>query len=479
MKQSKPKSHLSRYELVSLIRQRWIQFLTFSLFLLVLFAVINGRQKVDQRISAIQSAQQAVSEKDSLGVILLDSIEAGFSVDVPRWYMPNQPHVVGYNYLRIAAMPPDELAIIATGQSDIYSHYVQPKLYGESFELNYTELSNPVQLMFGSFDLSFVLIYLLPLIVIAFSYNIMSEEREQGILQVIASHPISVYRWLLEKSLTRYFLLTIILSILLLGIMGIAGVPLFTNFGKTLTFILLSLGYVLFWFILACLVNLRGQSSANNAVWLIAFWIFLVLLVPSSVNQMANSLYPVPSRARLINELRVVNAIAEEKADELLESFLRDHPELAGFEGGSTGWKEYFATQDLIKREIQPVLNEYEGKLDKQQEWVSRLRFASPALLLQNAFNELSGTSTKHYEDYRTQVNEFSLVWRNFFLPKIFRGESFTKAMMAELPEFKYQPIASYTLSRSNTLVLFGYCLTLVLVGMFWSRQSHARLLTN
>ena len=476
-----PKSlrYVIRYELISLIRQRWLQSVGLILMAFVVFAIFNGQSKVDQRLSDIKKAQLAVEEKDALGVVLLDSIEAGFTVDVPRWYMPDKPHVVGYNYLRVAAMPPGDMAIIATGQSDIYTHYVQPKLYGESFELNYTELSSPVQLMFGSFDLSFVLIYLLPLIVIAFSYNILSAEREQGILSVVASHPISLFRWLIEKSLLRYMVLISMLVLLLIVSMLVAGVPLFSDFGKTSVFLLLVIGYTLFWLLLSVLVNLRGQSSANNAVWLVAMWVILVLLVPSSLNQMANSLYPVPSRALLINELRVVNAKAEEKADELLEDFLRDHPELAGFEGGSRGWKEYFASQDLIKREIQPVLNGYEERLELQQEWVGQFRFLSPALLLQHAFNEISGTSTAHYEDYRHQVQEFAIVWRDFFLPMIFRGEEFKKSMMAELPEFEYQPIDDYSQSASHSLVLFGYCGLMLVVGLVLSRQKKTSLIIH
>ena len=472
MKTKKSSGRLYFYEIVSLTRQRWLHFLALSLFALIFFAVYNGKQQVDTRLADIQNARQTVSEKDALGVILLDSIEAGYKVDVPRWYMPDKPHVVGYNYLRVAAMPPNTMAVIASGQSDIYSHYVKPKLYGESFELNYTELSNPVQLMFGSFDLSFVLIYLLPLIVIAFSYNILSEDREQGILQIVASHPISLFGWLLKRALIRFMLLGGILIVLLVGIFYIMGVPLLEDLGKTLSFLALSLAYMMFWFLLACLVNIRGKSSANNAVWLIAAWIFLVLLVPSSVNQMANSLYPVPSRARLVNELRVVNARAEEKADELLENFLRDHPELAGFEGGSRGWKEYFASQDLIKKEIQPVLGEYEGKLKQQQEWVNQLRFISPALLLQSSFNNIAGTATRDYEDYRKQVKEFAIVWRDYFLPKIFRGETFTKAMMAELPEFSYRPLTGGSQYQPNLLGLFLYCMVLLFIGILVSMQS-------
>ena len=479
MKSSNSLRYIIRYEIVSLVRQRWLQFVGFTLFVFVLFAVLNGKSKVGQRLADIDKAQQAVEDKDALGVVLLDSIEAGFTVDVPRWYMPDKPHVVGYNYLRVAAMPPGEMAVIATGQSDIYTHYVKPKLYGESFELNYTELSNPVQLMFGSFDLSFVLIYLLPLIVIAFSYNILSAEREQGILSVIASHPVSLFRWLLGKALIRYVLLTGFLVLLLIVTLLLVDVPVFNDLGRTGTFLLLVVGYSLFWFLISALVNLRGQSSANNAVWLVAIWVMLVLLVPSSLNQIANSLYPVPSRALLVNELRVVNAQAEEKADELLESFLRDHPELAGFEGGSRGWQEYFASQDLIKREIQPVLSGYEEKLEKQQQWVSRFRFLSPALLLQGAFNEISGTSNRHYEDYRMQVQEFSIVWRDYFLPMIFKGEDFKKSMMADLPEFEYLPMKGYSQSAGNSLFLFAYSGILLLFGLVLSRQNKTSLIVN
>ncbi|MEP0369035.1 MAG: DUF3526 domain-containing protein [Cyclobacteriaceae bacterium] len=464
--------YITRYEFISLIRQRWLQLLIFILVLLVSFAVINGQKRVEQRESDIQKAQQLVHQKDSLGTILLDSLEAGHTVNVPRWYMPNQPHVIGYSYLRVAAMPPNEMAIIATGQSDIYTHHVQPVLYGESFELNYTELANPVQLMFGNFDLSFVLIYLLPLIVIAFTYNILSREREQGILQVVASHPISIYKWLMQKALLRYLLLSGVLVLILIGSMLVAGVPLMQDFVKTFAFILLILGYILFWFILAGLINLRKQSSSNNAVWLIGMWIFLVLLAPSLVNQLATSLYPVPSRARMINELRAVNAEAEKKADKLLESFLRDHPELAGFEGGSQGWKAYFATQDLIKSEMQPILNEYKEKLQRQQDWVDQLRFISPALILQNAFNKISGTSTTHYEEFRQQVNDFSLVWRDHFLPKIFRGETFTKTMITELPEFTYKPPRTNKQSITNILVLFALCLILLAGSVFWHKKG-------
>ena len=60
-------------------------------------------------------------------------------------------------------MPAKSTAFIATGQSDLFSHYVEPTVTGDDLSLSYTEMTSPVQLLFGSFDLAFVIIYLLSL----------------------------------------------------------------------------------------------------------------------------------------------------------------------------------------------------------------------------------------------------------------------------------------------------------------------------
>lgn len=477
MKTKHSLGYINRYETKLLFRQRWLQ-LTLSLMtVLIIFAIYNGKQKVNQRSADINNAISLVEKNDSLAIVLLDSIEAGFTIDVPSWNMPNRPNTFGYTYPRVATMPPSDMAAIATGQSDIYAHIIQTNLYSETFEANYTSISNPVQLMFGNFDLSFVLIYLLPLIVIAFTYNILSEEREHGILHVIASQPLALQQWLLRKALIRYVLFSGLLVLILIVSLSVAGLNPIANIGQVITFFTLLLGYVLFWFVLAFLVNLRGNSSANNAIWLISAWVFLILLIPSVVNLAANSLYPAPSRANLINEYRIVKVEAEKKADETLQGYLRDHPELAGFEGGSQGWMKFFATQDLIKREVEPVMTGFEQEVKERQDWVEGLRFISPSLLLQSSFNEIAGTSTRHYKSFRDQEKAFTQTWKDYFIPKTFRGEMFTKAMVSELPKFTYTIENRIEHSATNMVVLMVYCLLLLLTGVLWSKQRTAKLL--
>ena len=471
--------YINRYEFVLLFRQRWLQFILVVLLTLILFAVYNGKGKVDQRLSDARQAIGVVEEKDSLAAVLLDSIEAGLSINLPSWSWPNVPSAVGYGYPRVAVMLPEDLAILSTGQSDLYTHIVQPNLWSETHEENFTALANPVQLMFGNFDLSFVLIYLLPLLAIAFAYNILSQEREQGVLSVIASQPVSLYNWLFRRALLRYLLLSGMLALLLIVVLAVAGIPIIANVDEVAIFILLSLGYVLFWFVLACLVNLKGKSSANNAVWLISWWVMLVLLVPAIINLTANSIYPLPSRADLINKYRVTKIDAEKRADELLVGYLSDHPELAGFKGASEAWMKYYAKQDLIKKEVGSVMDGFEQEVRNRQQWVENFRFLSPSLLLQSAFNEISGTSSSHYESYRMQVKDFTNVWRNHFMPKIFKGESFTKSMLSELPEFRYQTFESNPKSITNTMALYVYCILMMGAGMLWSRSGKSKLLIS
>ena len=88
--------------------------------------------------------------------------------------------------------PPVPLAALAVGQSDLLPYYYDVSIYtNESTFQQNGEVENPLNLMVGRFDLAFVVIYLLPLLVLALSYNVLSEEREQGTLALTLSQPVS------------------------------------------------------------------------------------------------------------------------------------------------------------------------------------------------------------------------------------------------------------------------------------------------
>ncbi len=429
-----------KYELKLLLRSRWIQLLSVILLVLFGFAVHNGKQKVEKRQAILTTAQNEAMENDGRMLKLLDSVEQGMPVSVPSWTLPNSPMAVGNYYPRVAAMKPQPMAFVATGQADMFTHYVKPTVSGDDFALNFTEMTSPVQLLFGSFDLAFVIVYLLPLLIIAFSYNILSAEKESGVLRLLAAQPIGIPQWVLQKLALRFFWL----SLLVIGALALVftglGLMDTTQLSRFFGLLTLVLGYMLFWFALAFLVNLWVGSSAKNAVALLGLWVLFVLLVPSVLNQLGTTVYPMPSRNLMINEMRKMKAEATQKQDEILDNYLRDHPEYAINDStqARSFWHSYMASQRLIKEELAPVVDQYEAQLQKQQAWMGRFKWLSPAILAQESLNKMAGTSKQDYENYRKQVIDFAGEWRAHFLPFLFNNQDFSKKDHAQLPHFNY-----------------------------------------
>ncbi|MGB5191315.1 DUF3526 domain-containing protein [Robiginitalea sp.] len=464
-------SYNFKYELKLLLRSRWIQLLSLILVLLFGFAALNGREKVVKRELDIEAARQEVRESDEMMLKLLDSVERELEVSASPWTIPTNPMAVGNYHPRVAAMDPQPMAFIATGQADLFTHYVKPTVAGDDFALNFTEMTSPVQLLFGSFDLAFVIVYLLPLIIIAFSYNVLSAEKERGTLRLLAAQPIGIPQWVLQKLGLRFFWLTVVvLGCLLVALLAIGISPL--SLAGPLLLAGLILVYMLFWFALAFLVNIRVGSSAKNAVALLGLWVGFVLLVPSVLNQLGSTLYPIPSRTLMINEMRSLKAEMTEKQDEILDNFLRDHPEYAlNDTAQSRGfYHRYMASQRLLKEELAPLVDAYEEQLQLQQEWIGRFKWISPAIAIQESLNRLAGNATDDYMRYRAQVVVFAGKWRDHLMPLLYNNRDFTSEDYTDLPQFAYVPNRSS--SSAAVLSVLGLSIALILGGVLGYRQG-------
>lgn len=465
-------SYNFRYELKLLLRSRWIQLLSVILVLLFGFAALNGLHKVEKRKNDIAAAKSEVAESDAMMLKLLDSIERGMAVSASPWTIPTSPMAVGNYHPRVAAMAPQPMAYIATGQADLFTHYVKPTVSGDDAALNFTEMTSPVQLLFGSFDLAFVIIYLLPLLIIAFTYNVLSAERENGSLRLLASQPIRIQNWVFQKLGLRYFWLSILVISCLLVVFLILGI---NSFQEPFTFLMLLgliLAYMLFWFALAFLVNLWVGSSSKNAVALLGLWVLIVLLLPSVLNQIGNVVYPMPSRNLMINEMRSMKAEVAKRQDEILDNFLREHPEyvINDTTQNRSFYHRYMASQKLVREEMEPIINSYEEQLQKQQDWIGKFKWLSPAIMVQESLNRMAGTSTKDYEDFRKQVIAFASTWREHFMPFLYNNQQFSQEDYANLPAFNYEKETK--LDSGALPILIVVSVALFALGSMASRKT-------
>ena len=301
-------------------------------------------------------------------------------------------------------------------------------------------MTNPVQLLFGTFDFAFVCIYLLPLLVFASSYNVLSGDKELGILSLTASQPISLYKWLLHKLLIRLLLLSLIVAVAYLIGLGILGIN--SNLAAVLKLLVPIIIYMGFWFGLAFVVNLMGRPSGTNAITLVALWLVIVLLIPAVISQTINTLHPVPSRVKIIHEYREAYSDALKNIDKIMGVYLRDHPELAAqnesVESRYGFMLRTFASASVINQAIDPVLTGYNEALKKQQARVNQMMLLSPALLLQKVFSQTAGTTASHYADFQQQIIDFTETWKDYLKPRMFANELLRSEDFSSFPRYQY-----------------------------------------
>jgi ABC-2 type transport system permease protein len=219
--------------------------------------------------------------------------------------------------------------------------------------------------------------------------------------------------------------------------------------------------------VVAFIINIKVNNSSKNALALIGIWLLVVLILPATINQIGSSLYPTPSRLKMVNEIRQIKKENEEKQDEIMNDYLRTHPELAknsdkerfGF------WHKYFASGKVIEEKNKPLLEQYSLQLKNQQNLISAFKYISPAIIMQQSLNNTAETSEQHYNDYKKQVHEFSNEWRNFLIPMLFKEEKFTSKEFKNMPVFIYENRISNNLWHNLLALIVISCLVLFLIA--------------
>ena len=382
---------------------------------------------------------------------------------------PRAPNVLGgARGAHTAALSPGPLAALAVGQGDLLPYYYDVSIYTNesSFQQN-GEVENPLNLMVGRFDLAFVTVYLLPLLVLALSFNVLSEEREQGTLALTLSQPVSAREVVGAKLAFRALLVVgLAAGVSLLGILATGG---FAASGRVLLWCATVTLYALFWFALAAWVNSLRRPSAWNATVLVGAWLVLVVVLPAAINITAGLLHPLPSRVEMITAQREASNDAVNRRSELLARYLEDHPEMAsGVVAAEPGLGALaWAATDAVNGRLEEVTAVHDARRADQLALMRRYRFLSPALLAQELLIDAAGTGDARFARFRSQVRDFAEQWRQFFVPAILADERMTAAVLPAVPSFRFvdeQP-ADVARRAAVPLLVLGGLVVLVSAG--------------
>jgi ABC-2 type transport system permease protein len=445
------------------------------------YGIWSGAAWIDQRytqsLDLIETQEKELADRKA-------KIAQGFtgSTDSVNFQPdPRDPYTTGAS-LQYASLPFSSTAVFSVGQADVLtldapvttSAIQRTKADKAGFE-------NPLSFLAGRFDLSFVVVYLLPLFVLALSFNILSGERERGTLQLLLSQPLKLKSLLTAKAFAQFIL---ILGLVLL--VSLAGVfltrPEFTvDFAaRTILWMLLVVSYVAFWFGTAVLINSFGFSSAANAVVCAASWLILVLILPSLLNVAISSAYPVPSRTELVSAVRGVNLDVRRDVGNILSEHYQDHPELIP-KDGKADLNNFTLAAVAVNREqrrrFDAVEDRFAEQLAHQQSMIRNFRFLSPSIIAQEASNDVAGTGLTRYQHFRSQVKQLDAAWADYFVPRIFRQEKLSAADFDTIPRFHFnEESLDGVTGRVSTGIAFLFLLTAGLLLLAFGKLAKFEL---
>jgi ABC-2 type transport system permease protein len=447
----------------------WIA--TLILFLLIAGALGNGRLFVLTQAKANDGGAQAEAREYAMRLAELIRYEKEppppFDPNIPRLYDPRSPYLVG-QLGRTLILPLQPLTLTSVGQfdllplQDIASIRTRQRTMADKYGLE-----NPLSLLAGRFDLAFVIIYLLPLSIIALTYNLVSLEREQGRLSLLAAQGLSPRAIFLRRLLLRGAAIavpSVAAAVALIVIWTDRWQP---DTGLRLLLWAMTLAlYTGFWLSLALWVNSFRLASTTNATILVSIWLLVVAVIPSGANLVVSLVQPPPSRIDLLAAIRDRSIDQRRDGKHLAEQFYAEHPEFASASGivmntDITGTMTHIE-QD---RRTLPLEQRFEQQLVEQQHLVRRLRFLSPAIVTQEALNDIAGTGLLRYHRFREQAAAFRDEWTAFFHPLIFGRIELRPADYGRMPQFKYRDEPAMEVAGRVLAGLAGILLPSLLLG--------------
>lgn len=424
-----------RVEWLSLVRER----AAWAILALFALAVGYGALGGGLFVKAERRAIEAIALEESARITRLRGELAAIAAGAPVRHVadPRSPLIVGRELGRRAAtLPPGPLAPVSIGQRDLLPHTVfvttQARLADEG---DAGDGSSPTRRMAGAFDLAFVWVFLLPLVIIALTYDLLSGERERGTLDLVLSQPVSLASFVLGKALQRAGFLVIV--VLALGLVGpaLGGGHLLSEGGplRVLLYAGLLVSYSVFWFAAAVCVNAWGRSSAGNALSLVGLWLGLVVVVPGLVSVVVDSIHPPPSRVTLVNLAREAASEAEARASAIEGDHGKDP------RAGDRTARRALEVQEDLERKVTPVVEAFGEQLSRQQGLVDRLRFVSPAIVLHEGLNEVAGSGVSRHRHFAEQVDRFHEAHKRFFFERTRAGADLGPADYDAMPRFEHR----------------------------------------
>jgi ABC-2 type transport system permease protein len=389
-------SGLVRLETIRVGRDRAMLAMVILFALLAGYATFAGGCWAENRASSVA---QIASEADETMALRRET----FVKTLEKGETPNFGLIYATALPFRASLPNAPLAALSAGQAESYppaaaiAPFVDPCSIFDRFT---TGLESPAILAAGRFDLAFVIVIVLPLLLIAATYDFWSRDVESGRARIQLAQPVRPAALLVTRAALRGGLLLaamVLLASLMLAFTGGDAVGI-------IAFATVMLAYGLFWIALATCINLVVRTSTAAALACGTAWLAIVVLLPAGLAAAVDMAARPPSARAYANairtaglEVRAANAAAARAAA------------TAG-SGRAYPASLWHSRREIAVRDarLAPFHQRYARAWERRRGLASTAAMLSPSVLAQDALDRIAGTDASRALAFQRQAQAFA-----------------------------------------------------------------------
>jgi len=470
---------LFRHELKTLSRNRVLLSLsTLIIFILVSALWIGSSMLHKQQETIVKIDHTEKESADSLKTRIRrvqanGMVYPGFIWDDPT-FAYNTARNEGPKY---AVKKPFALQALNIGQSDVQPFYYKVYINKKQYLTFESEIENSFLQFVGNFDFAFVVIYLFPLLIIVFSYNVLSAEKEQGTWVLLKTSNQSIAQMMICRIGIRYLLFTVFFWLIVTPVLAaLIGTDFLFTSNWLWVVAEVSL-YFAFWFAVALLVNSFSMNSNVNAMVLIFIWLFTGIIIPNLLQIGLSSAYPIPSRIDMLTaERNAINKYFEKDGQDLTKDVFSSPRAMIRQASIVTPGMVYgygvivYKSQEIKDQATSVAEEKLYGQIRKQQEAIRRWQLLSPALMMQEELSALSGTHWYQFNQFSKDTDIFRKRTQEFYYPKMAYENTyrtFTVADADAIPQFKAKDYHDFSWIniKLNFFIYLGMIVLLMTIG--------------
>ncbi|PQJ77974.1 hypothetical protein [Polaribacter porphyrae] len=306
---------------------------------------------------------------------------------------------------------PEPTLVYSVGQAEQYGFYKNVTVWSSVYDADMAEeIANPERLQIGTLDFSFVVLYLLPLLLLILLYNIKGLENEQGFLSLIYVQTGSKNWWLFTR-VSFYALLSIVL---ILGLMLYGAI--LTNVFQTASSEFWSiftwfLEYLFIWFIIYFFILKLSKSTIATTLQMLGFWVVFAFIVPAAVHQYVSIKKPNNLMVAYLDLQRDGYAdILKEEDSIIKKKIFRLYSELNkipdSLQNSMSLYKKRYSSAAILNSLLKDNSEIIERENGFRNTIVENTYLFNPVTYFQNRLNKATKTHYYDYQDYRNEIQQ-------------------------------------------------------------------------